>query len=666
MRAILTKFSLQGFIRRLSALLIMVLCAPSYGLLSDSHTSSEVPSVTPPSLADQRYHYELARSALDDKDNEAFSRNYALLGDYPLVPYLDYIQLKQTLQALPFSKIDLFLAAHKGAFLETRLREQVLHVLAGKKQWNDFLHYYNENTGSKDLYCHYLTAKASQDIKGAMTEISSHWAKGRSHPKACDSVFAKWINQGGIDDTVVWDRFVNAMGNRKTGLARYVKSHMSDKQADLADLMLRVHSNPSLLKRKRQFALQSKHMQQIIAHGTKRLARRSPKLALKLWESYEAQHLFPQKLNTETKLTLVKYLTRKGFTEEAEALIQASGDLRQKHVIEGQIRESLRQGRYAKAWSWIHYLDDDATKSDRWQYWQARINDILKLSSEPSFSRNIYLELAQQRGFYGFLSADKLDQPYSLKHKSANHDQSTLLTVESVPAMQRAKELWQRGSHGEAQAEWLFATKNMNSKELIAAGQLAQTWGWYNKGILAMITGDHWDYLDIRFPLAYSEAVNKVAQATNIDTTLIYAVARQESAFLETAKSPVGARGLMQLMPNTARSVAKKQGLPFSVSELYNPEYNLTLGSNYLNELLERFDGNRILAAAAYNAGPHRVDRWIKNNPQVLPFDVWIETIPFAETRGYVQNILAFSVIFSYQMGKSSELVTASEEKKHL
>src|SRR5690606_17081182 len=146
----------------------------------------------------------------------------------------------------------------------------------------------------------------------------------------------------------------------------------------------------------------------------------------------------------------------------------------------------------------------------------------------------------------------------------------------------------------------------------------------------------------------------------------LYAIARQESAFREDARSPVGAMGLMQLMPATAREMAKRSGMSFQPQDLLKPEKNIALGSRYLNELLNQFNGNRILAAAAYNAGPSRVKRWLSKDDAKLPYDVWIETIPFQETRGCVQNVLSFSVIYAYRTGAKQPVVTREEAASSL
>jgi soluble lytic murein transglycosylase len=217
--------------------------------------------------------------------------------------------------------------------------------------------------------------------------------------------------------------------------------------------------------------------------------------------------------------------------------------------------------------------------------------------------------------------------------------------------MARARELWLIGEKNLARIEWYYGLKTLDTEQIIAAGELARDWGWYNSGIVAMITGNLWDHLNLRFPLAYNDAIAQAAINTQLDKALIFAIARQESAFAEDAQSHAGARGLMQLMPATAKQQAASSGVKnHTTSDLFKPEHNIQLGSEYLGGLLTQFKGNRILATAAYNAGPHRVKQWLGTPVIEKPADVWVETIPFKETRQYVQNVLTYSVIYNYRM----------------
>lgn len=632
----------------------------------DQTTAAVKKDVQVPSLAsalgEQRYRYNLAKSALSTNKMDTYNRNYELLGDYPLVPYLDYTALRS--QSLTSEAVDEFLDKYADSFLAVRLRQTWLTQLAARKQWQEYIDYYRPEVADTALECHYLYARVHGGDTQALEQTTSIWNVGKSQPTACDALFARWQKAGYRTQEVTWSRLDKAMQARQLGLARYLAAKLGGEHQKLAQLYLRVDQHPSLIKQRQLFRPQRPEIQQIIAHGVERMARTRAKEALAQWEAYEAQQLFSKEVSHAAKVTLVRYLTRQGSQADAEQLLQSSSSLRQTDIVEELVREALRDMDWQAVERRILMLPENQQATDRWRYWRARaVGELGLADADFPIPTEVYEALAGERSFYGFLAADILDRDYELKDMPLEVQPAVMEAVRTMPGMRRAKELWLTGSHAEAKAEWLHTIRHMAQQELIAAGELARQWGWHNKGIHAMIAGNLWDHLAIRFPLAYQEEVTRIANDIQLDPTFIYAIARQESAFAENARSSAGARGLMQLMPATAAQTARTNGLKHSLRDLYNPEHNILLGSSYMSSLLQRFNNNRILAAAAYNAGPHRVDRWISKPDKERPFDVWIETIPFHETRGYVQNVLSFSVIYGYRMGQATHLVTAKEAK---
>ncbi|MES9893211.1 MAG: transglycosylase SLT domain-containing protein, partial [Candidatus Thiodiazotropha sp.] len=195
-----------------------------------------------------------------------------------------------------------------------------------------------------------------------------------------------------------------------------------------------------------------------------------------------------------------------------------------------------------------------------------------------------------------------------------------------------------------------LALKEANQDELKAAARLAQHWEWPSQSILTLARLRHWNDLELRFPLAHRQAIADQARDHGIDTAWIYAILRQESAFISDARSTAGARGLMQLMPKTAKQVAKElKQSPVKLEDLYQPEVNIKLGAGYLNKVYRQLQESPVLATAAYNAGPHRVLSWLPEQSQAS--DIWIETVPFKETREYLKRVFAYTVIYSYRLG---------------
>ncbi len=619
------------------------------------------------SLEEQRQHYLKAKDALDKNNNAQFKLHYAQLGGYPLVEYLDYLRLRDQLSDLPFIEIDKFLNTYRGSLLADRLQQNLLSILAARKKWSDFQRYYSSEFTSTEMQCNRVYADVFAGKPEALEETAKLWDVGQEQPDACNALFKRWRNEGKLTQDLVWSRFQKALQNNKLSLANQITPLMVEPYTTYAKAFIKVDARPDLIKNHTTFQEQKLPIQHIIAHGITKLAKKDAMGALKHWERYEAQQMFGDDMSRSTKLQILKALVKQGHAQEAQKFINQSYALRETSLVEELLRVSLENLDWPRVNEGIQMLSTQMQNSERWQYWRARAQDELK-SELPGFqpSAQVYTNLAEKRGFYGFLAADILRKQYTLEDKSKPVDPASLIRVSQLDGMLRSRELFELGYENESRAEWMHTTRKMNNDDLYAAGHLAKQWGWYTTGIQTMMKGNLWDNLTARFPLAYESEVKRISKAADITPTLVYAITRQESAFDADAKSRVGALGLMQLMPATAEEVAKKKGIKHKTQDLLNPSHNIFLGSQYLNGLLQRFDGNRILAAAAYNAGPGRVREWLSESRQERPFDVWIETIPFNETRNYVQNILSFSVIYGYRLGQPQTLVSQLEANQRL
>jgi soluble lytic murein transglycosylase len=197
----------------------------------------------------------------------------------------------------------------------------------------------------------------------------------------------------------------------------------------------------------------------------------------------------------------------------------------------------------------------------------------------------------------------------------------------------------------------------MNDRELQIAAVIAGRWGWHARAIRTVVMSGHPDDLELRFPVIYRDVIEANAAKYEIDSGLIYGVVRQESAFVADARSDAGAIGLMQLLPSTGRAGIRRLRLNARVEDaLLSVEHNVSLGVNYLKRVLDRYSGNQVLATAAYNAGPSRVNSWMPD--ETVDADLWVETIPYNETRGYVKNVLAFAAVYEYRLGKQPTRLT--------
>ncbi len=622
---------------------------------------------SPDKFTQQRADYQAALAQLSTGNRKNFHLAAKKLKQYPLYPYLEY-------EAINFRKIKQgeknvanFIKKYADQPIAIKMRVKWLNQLIKAYEWQKYLDYWDPSIKSARLNCWHLRAmyRVGQK-KQALSQVQPLWLQARSQPKACDPLFKEWIETGHLSQEVAWQRLDMAMGARKFKLARYiVRRLLKGDYALMGREYLNAHKRPQKLGSYDQHKPYINHpnkMKKVILHGIKRLSRKNVTLAEERWSNYREQHDFSQTEQDDIKQSLAMghAINHKGSVQANE--LERFSETPAK-ALEQRIRIALRDSDWPSVFYLIQLLPEEKQNKSRWQYWLARAIDAQGLTESglPS-PKEIYRNLAQSRSYYGFLAADLIKADYAMEDQPATIPEDSVQRLSENPSMIRALELFALSQVDDARREWRYASHSIDSNLLLAAGKLAEDFEWYEKAIRSYIKAQYWNDLKTRFPLAYKNKMLNASEAQKLDTSWLYAIARQESAFSPDASSHAGAMGLMQLMPATAKQTAKQVGLKqFKRRDLLKPETNIHLGSNYLKGLLKKFNGNRILATTAYNAGPHRVKTWLKESKNNLPFDVWIETIPFKETRSYVQNVLAFSVIYDYRMDQTSRLVTEDE-----
>jgi soluble lytic murein transglycosylase len=302
-------------------------------------------------------------------------------------------------------------------------------------------------------------------------------------------------------------------------------------------------------------------------------------------------------------------------------------------------------------WQWvlqiIGALSAQEQQQEQWLYWRSRALIELGRAEEGKL---LLKNIAKERSYYGFLAAQRLGDEPNLAHISLQAEQQRVKALSRHPGLLRALELIRLNRPLMARQEWNLALEDADKDNLKAAARLAQLWDWPSQSILTLARLRQWNDLELRFPLNHREAITDQARDHGIDIAWIYAILRQESAFMSDARSSAGARGLMQLMPRTAKQVARDlKHSPVKLDDLYRPEVNIKLGAGYLSMVYRQLQQSPVLATAAYNAGPHRVLSWLPEQSQAS--DIWIETVPFKETREYLKRVFAYTVIYSYRLG---------------
>jgi len=612
------------------------------------------------SLVLQRGIYLQARDALNRGRNADYDALREQLAGYPLLPYLEYAAISSILSRLPQREVDIFLQTYAGSYLANLLERQWVGLLAQQERWSDIVRYPDAGATTV-LRCQVLRARIETGDTSALDEVAPLWNVARSQPNECDPVFSAWTSQNLLTTDIAWARFSSAIRAGEQGLARFITRSMGVRERELADLYLLIDRQPERLKTLDALQARNPETQEIVMHGVRRLAMIDAPQAMQLLDSHQQHQSFDEAEYFALQRFIAQRLLSQGFVGETESLIQVTPQLATETLVGWLLRDALKAQDWPRLEALLERLPSDAKESERWRYWRARALEQHEDAESLAQAQAIYESLIRTRSFYGFLAADRQEESYTLVDQPVAVDSAQILALYELPAIMRAYELYQTGDEVAARNEWQHATRSMSPEQVLSSGKLADSWGWHRNSIQAMIQAGHWDDLQLRFPLAYSDLFTTVATTEKLSPHFLLALTRQESAFMHDVRSPAGARGLMQLMPATARQTAGRLGLQISDQDLYQPDINIRLGSRYMAELMQDFNGNRVLAAAAYNAGPNRVKQWLRNSNGTLPVDIWIETIPFAETRGYVQNVLAYSVIYGYRMGEYTRFLSREE-----
>ena len=583
------------------------------------------------------------------------------LRTYPLYPYLEFSEITYRISRQSEEDILKFIEQNKDTPLVQPLLAHWLTNLAKRAKWKTFLRHYAKIEPTKKLACNHAYAlHKTGDDDQALIEAERLWSVGFSQPDECDPIFTVWRNAKGLTPDIAWTRFALSLQENKKKLSSYLLRFIDKKDKLFAYNYRMVHFKPRTLKRHNSFKTPNSRNREIILHGAKRLARLDPEEALKTLNRYETLHNFnPARLEKAYAYIGIRLAAQSKDLNLIDSL--PVNLTREPDLVAARIRQSLRLNDWSGVVIMLNLLPKKQQATSRWRYWKARALGLSNDTEDKQSARAIMMDLSKERSFYGFLSADILRQEYMYQIESSGVTLEQVLSLEKSPGIQRALELFAIGERSKARREWYFSTSEYNKEESEVAAQVALRWGWYKASIQTMINAKTWDHLDYRFPIAFYDTFLKHARRADIPLQWSLAIARQESAFMPDAKSSAGAMGIMQLMPTTAKLVAKKIGIRYSnTRSLITPDLNIHLGTNYLSQMLRKYDNNRIIASAAYNAGPGRVNRWLTRD---ISFDVWIEIIPFTETRNYVQNVLLFSNIYSKKMKEKHPIIYSHERE---
>ena len=563
---------------------------------------------------------------------------------HTLEPLAAYWEMRTRLDTASETEIQHFLARYAGTYVEDRLRNDWLLQLGRRRDWStiaaEFPKYRMQD--DREVRCYALAAEAVLSKKDVAQEALRLWYAQREADDGC-SWLAEHLHSGKkINGLDLWRRArIATEANRP----RAAKEAVDIEAPRLSEQVALIFSDPAKYLDKRIVAV-TRSRKELAVLALIRLAASDPDKAASLLDKRWGLMLSSEEKNwTWGAIGKQAAFRLQDNASEYFARVQRDGDLSDE-LLMWKVRAALRQGQWRQVLGAIEAMSPEAQKDPAWVYWRARA--LLATAggeAQRLQAQDLLRTMASVRGFYEQLALEELGQPITVPPAPLALTPLEKGQAYANPGLQRALYAIQIGLRPEGNREWNYTTNlhtpgGMSDRELLAAADLAcqrQVWdrcintSERTKGVID---------LEQRFPMPLRETVVRRATGIGLDPAYVYGLIRQESRFIMDARSHVGASGLMQVMPATAKWTAKKIGLTgFTPDQITDKEVNVAIGTGYLKLVLDDFGGSMALAAAAYNAGPSRPRRW-REGP-VLEAAIWAENVPFQETRDYVKKVLA-------------------------
>jgi soluble lytic murein transglycosylase len=611
-----------------------------------------------PDRASQRAAFVRAEKRVWQMNNDDLAEAVKALGDYPLIPYLIERKLSDKPKLSDLAQIRAFLDTYEGTPLARKLRRNWLSYLAKRNRAALFIEFYRPTSNAK-LACSFLDFQIEQgvEITKMFDEIAFLWTVGKSQPKECDRIFDLWIGAEQLTEDLILLRIKKAADGGRHTLIPYLRKLLPAEKQYLADLWHKTRRDPSVVRKTELFRGKYPIIEaEIMSYGLSRLIWRDQDLAMKTMEKAESTMTFTKAQKSRVygkfgiKLAIDNHLSaEKWLLKAAEA-----GD--DAEVMRWHLAYLLRQQDWARIVLLIENAAAQKVSGNEYSYWLARAYEQLGRQQEANV---LYVQLSEHRHYYGFLASARADKPYQLEYSPVDMPTDIISTTLSLSSSHRAYELRQLGRHYEARLEWRHTQGLLDEKDKLATSIISSAWEWHDQAIFTFSREGYLDDVVRRFPKAYEEILVREAKKNKIDPEWAFAIARRESSFMPDAVSSANARGLMQVLPSTAKYLEKRR---ISSSQLLDVEVNAKIGNKYLRYLMDKLDNNSILATASYNAGWRRVRQWLPEN-KALESDIWVELIPFKETRNYVKAVTAYKQIYNAQLNNqvsmSNEIASA-------
>ncbi len=635
-------------------------------------TSGNTPATTPAAAAPAQDLAVQAREALrlKDKNKLAELRQAALAQNHPLAPWVDYFELNNRLETAQQAELDQFAERWRGSYVEDRLRNDWLLELGKRRDWANIRAEYPRfrMNDDKEVSCFAMLAQLleGKEVGPAARLV---WLAQRDADDGCLMLGQTLWDAKHITAEDVWQQLRAQVEANRQRAARSTATLLGPRDSTAVDAALR---DPAKLLRERQNR-DGISGQRAIVVALWRLAANEPEAAATQLETHFSSSLAPAELAHAWagigRQAAVKqlpqahdYNSRAWTARERSAALANTGPTGfSDDTLAWQVRAALRTAvvdktRWAIVQRAIAAMSAAELKDNAWTYWQARAQAALAPAGATgeqarAEARRALEALASPYSFYGQLASEDLGRKLVLGPEPAALTEAELQALRNRPGFQRALLLIELGLRNEGVREWNFSLRGLNDRELLAAAQWACEREVWDRCINTSERSKEPAHVQQRYPTPFREQVLGKAKAAGVDPAFVYGLVRQESRFIMDTRSHVGATGLMQLMPATARWTAKRVGVDWKPELINDREVNLLLGTTYLKLVLDDFNGTQAMGAAAYNAGPNRPRRWREGSP--VEAAAWIESIPFHETRDYVKKVLSNAVVYALRFSET-------------
>ncbi|CAM3409066.1 MULTISPECIES: murein transglycosylase [Yersinia] len=611
------------------------------------------------SLDAQRQRYQQVKQAWDSNQMATVEQLLPTLRDYPLYPYLEYRQLTQDLGQVSAAQISDFLNRNPTLPPARSLSSRFVNELANREDWRGLLSFSPQPPKPVAARCNYYYAKwATGEQQVAWDGASEIWLNGQSLPGSCDKLFTVWQQAGHQTPLATLARMRLALKEGNASLVNFLLKQLPSDYQTMGTALAKLQSDPASVESFARTVGPTDFTRSATIIAFTRLARQDVENARAMIPTLTRLQKMSEKDKLELEEAVAWRLMGNDATyEQAKWRDEVTLRSHATPLLERRIRMALGTGDRKGLQAWLERLPADAKDKDEWRYWRAT---LLIEQGNKAEGEAILRELTKARGFYPMVAAQKLNIPYPIMVEVATKPDTSLA---DSPEIARVRELMYWNMDNLARNEWSYLVASRSKPQQEALARYAFNQKWADLSVQATIVAKLWDHLEERFPLAWPQEFRRATEGKGITPSYAMAIARQESAWNPKAQSPVGAAGLMQVMPRTADHTVKLNNISGYVnsSQLLDPVTNIEIGTSYLEEVYQQFGRNRILASAAYNAGPSRVNTWLGNSAGQIDAVAFIESIPFSETRGYVKNVLAYDAFYRHFMHRPAKVLSDAE-----